>query len=185
MFDDVLAPAMHAIGSLWARNEITIFDEQRASATCDRLLAEAAGLLKTTPAKTRETVVFAALGPERHTFGLRMARDVMAGAGYDTVMLGAVTSAPLFRAALAHHHPAIVALSTTMPHSRLMTAAVATIRDAFPTTHIIIGGASARPLGPDRGARHVARVDGIVETAKVLLQGPGRDPAHAAGWQPH
>jgi RNA polymerase sigma-70 factor (ECF subfamily) len=177
MFDDVLAPAMHAIGSLWARNEITIFDEQRASATCDRLLAQVAALLQTAPAKTKETVAFAALGPERHTFGLRMARDVMAGAGYDTVMLGAVASPPLFRAALAYHRPAIVALSTTMPHARTLAAAVAAIRDAFPTTHIILGGAAARSLGSDRSARHVARVDAIVETAEVLLRGAGRGPA--------
>lgn len=177
MFDDVLAPAMHAIGSLWARNEITIFDEQRASATCDRLLAEAAALLQSVPAKSKETVAFAAVGPERHTFGLRMARDVMAGAGYDTVMLGPVTSLALLRAALSYHCPAIVALSTTMPHARTLAAALASIRDASPTTQIIVGGAAARQLGRDHGARHVARVDALVEAAEALLHGAERGPA--------
>lgn len=42
MLDDVLAPAMHSIGALWQRDEITIADEHLATAICHRLLAETA-----------------------------------------------------------------------------------------------------------------------------------------------
>jgi methanogenic corrinoid protein MtbC1 len=40
MLDDVLAPAMHSIGSLWQTAEVTVDDEHRATRICHRLLAE-------------------------------------------------------------------------------------------------------------------------------------------------
>ncbi len=181
MLDDVLAPAMHAIGSLWERSEITIADEQRASATCDRLLAEVAPLLEVATANSRETVVFAPLDGERHTFGLRMAGSVLAGAGYDTVVVAPGTTTAQLRIELDRHRPAMVALSTTMSHPGTLAATLGVIHDTVPGAHTITGGSAAPDVGPDATVHHVARLDTMVSTVTGLLRPPARRRPPAQG----
>lgn len=182
VLDDVVAPAMHAIGSLWAREQITIADEHRASATCDRLLTAVSGRLRVAPADTLETVMLATLQHEQHTFGLRMVGEVLGGAGYGTVMLGSVGSDAAFRTALRRHQPAVVALSTTVTHPDLLADAVAAVHDTLPGAHTITGGAASSAVAQDLRDRHVTRLDTLVENVEGLLRpanGKPRKPSAA------
>jgi RNA polymerase sigma-70 factor, ECF subfamily len=153
MLDDVLAPAMHSIGALWQRDEITIADEHLATAICLRLLAETALALQVAPAKTRQTVLLATPAPEQHTFGLLMANDVLYGAGYDAVMLGGGVPDTALSAALLRHQPALVALSSTMAFPNAFAATCGVIHETLPAAQLIVGGAAARrPLPTSRRA---------------------------------
>ena len=169
MLDDVLAPAMHSIGALWQRDEITIADEHLATAICHRLLAETALALQIAPAKTRQTVLLATPAPEQHTFGLLMANDVLYGAGYNTVLLGGGIPDTALSAALLRHQPALVALSSTMAFPDAFAATCAVIHETLPAAQLIAGGAAARRPLPNVPARYVDRLDGLLATVDAIL----------------
>ena len=169
MLDDVLAPAMHAIGALWQRNEITIADEHLASAMCHRLLAEISPALQVAPANTRETVLLATPAPEQHTFGLLMASDVLHGAGYNTVLLGGGVPDTALSAALLRHQPEIVALSSTMAFPDAFATTSAVIRETLPAAELIVGGAGARRLPPNLPGHYVDRLDGLLAAVGAML----------------
>jgi RNA polymerase sigma-70 factor, ECF subfamily len=170
MLDDILAPAMHSIGALWRQGDITIADEHLATATCHRLLAEISPALQVAPAKTRETVLLATPAPEQHTLGLLMANDVLYGAGYDTVLLGAGIPDSTLRAALIRHRPAIVALSSTMASPQVFASTAAVIHETLPATHLVVGGAGAQRVPGGVQAHYVDRLDALLATVKGLLR---------------
>jgi RNA polymerase sigma-70 factor (ECF subfamily) len=169
LLDDVLAPAMHNIGSLWQSEVITAADEQIATTICHQLLAGVATALKTAPARTRESVLLLTPAQEQHSLGLLMAGEVLYGAGYDTVHLAAGISESALLAALIRHQPAIVALSMTMRFPESFAATAATIRTALPDAQLIVGGASAQTLTPDHSSHRVERLDGLLATVDGLL----------------
>lgn len=49
IFEQLLAPAMRYVGSLWETHQITVADEHLASGVCDVLLSRYAALKKSLP----------------------------------------------------------------------------------------------------------------------------------------
>jgi diguanylate cyclase (GGDEF)-like protein len=114
LHDQVIAPAMRWIGELWQRGDATVADEHLATAISQDVLGRLFARGLTAPAGSRERIVLAAAQGEQHTLGLRMAADVLEGAGFDVLYLGADTALSRLLEACRTHAPAAVGLSATM-----------------------------------------------------------------------
>jgi len=111
----VVTPAMHRIGDLWARSELTVADEHPATAICQRILASLYGELQREPVTPSGKVLLAAVQGQHHTLGLRMVADVLEGAGSNVLYLGADVPTDSIVEAVERHAPNAVGLSLTMP----------------------------------------------------------------------
>ena len=169
VLDDVLAPAMHDIGALWERDQITIGDEHLATFVIQRLIAEISPRLEVAEPASRDVVLLATPTPERHAAGLLMAYDVLRGAGFDAVCLGVGVPRPALVAALHRHRPALVGLSATMPFLAELTGTVDAVLEALPGAQVLIGGAAAAVPAPRARVHHVRRLVDLIETAERAL----------------
>jgi methanogenic corrinoid protein MtbC1 len=169
VLDDVLAPAMHDIGSLWEQAEISVADEHLATSVAHRLLATVAPALAVAPPKTRERILLATPAHECHTTGLLMAADVLHGAGYDTLVLGAGLPDSELVPALERHQPAIVAFSLTMPVADAFAETAAMVHEVLPTAQVLTGGAANPNLPWTIAAHHLERLDGLLAVVDALL----------------
>jgi methanogenic corrinoid protein MtbC1 len=72
----LVAPLLHDIGELWARCKITIADEHRFTALCQRLVAAVAARLhppSPTPTTVRPELILMGAGGNQHSLGLEVA----------------------------------------------------------------------------------------------------------------
>jgi MerR family transcriptional regulator, light-induced transcriptional regulator len=162
----VIAPAMRAVGDLWARDEITVAEEHLATAITYRalnVLSDAAGA----PGEpTRQRIMLAALADERHVVGLQMVADTLAAAGFDVLALGGDVPLDALAASVARYAPAILGLSVTMPAGPELPGAVARMRAVDPGLPIIVGGAGVRP--GDRGLSPAQYVDDAAQAVGAV-----------------
>lgn len=84
----MMAPAMKRIGDEWESGDLSVADEHRASAVALRLIGRL-GPRFARRGRSRGEVVLAAAPGERHSLPLSMLGDVIRGAGFDVVDLGA------------------------------------------------------------------------------------------------
>jgi MerR family transcriptional regulator, light-induced transcriptional regulator len=84
---------------------------------------------------------------EQHALGLRMAADLLEDAGYQTAYLGADVPTEALLQAIAALPPDLLALSATMPESKLrLEDVVEAVSTKHPRLKLLIGGqASASP----------------------------------------
>ena len=76
--------------------------------------------------------------------GLRMITDVLEGAGYETIYLGADTPLDGLLASIERWQPSVVALGATAPWSgSVLVETVRAIRAASPAMPMVLGGAQA------------------------------------------
>jgi MerR family transcriptional regulator, light-induced transcriptional regulator len=138
----VIAPAMRQIGDLWERGEITVADEHLASAIVERILAVLYRRGFVAPPRSREAILLSCLEGEEHQLGLRIAADVLEGAGFVVLFLGANVPLDDLVAAVSRHRPAAVGLSGTLPGSQAkLERAVDAVRAAVAGVGIVAGGA--------------------------------------------
>ncbi len=171
VLDEVLAPSMHHIGSLWEYNRITIADEHAATLVCQRLLDALAPVLQIAPPRSRERILFTTPSFEEHTTGLMMAKGVLYGAGYDTVMLTKGLSHEDLCMELRRYEPSIVAFSVTMASPWEVGAMSMMIEETLPGVQMITGGAYAAGIPSSVPAHHIPRLDNLVGTVEELLAG--------------
>jgi methanogenic corrinoid protein MtbC1 len=165
----VVAPAMRAIGELWARDEITVADEHLATAITYRALNVISAAGGAPPEPTRQRIMLAALEEERHVVGLEMVSDALIGAGFDVMALGADVPLDALLAAIARYAPAVLGLSVTMPAGPRLSDALQRIHAVDPALVVLVGGAGAsdgaRVTAPARFVRDAAQAVGAVEAA--------------------
>jgi diguanylate cyclase (GGDEF)-like protein/PAS domain S-box-containing protein len=137
----VIAPAMWSVGDLWERGSMTVAEEHLATAISHHVLARVyPGLLRSRQ-RRGDTIVMAAVDGEHHVLGLRMAADVLEGAGFDVRFLGADVPESSMLAWVGEHRPAAVALGLTMPEGAATLAhQLQALRDSDPEMHLIVGG---------------------------------------------
>jgi MerR family transcriptional regulator, light-induced transcriptional regulator len=165
----VVAPAMRAIGELWARDEITVADEHLATAITYRALNVISAAAGNPPEPHRQRVMLAALEEERHAVGLQMVSDTLTAAGFDVMALGADVPLDALLAAIARYAPAVLGLSVTMPAGPRLAGALARIREVDPELAILIGGA-AGDSGPTAPATYVPDAAQAVAAVETLLR---------------
>lgn len=114
----VIEPAMTRIGQLWEANAITVADEHLATAISQAVLVKLFDRLVIAPPRSRERVLLAAVEGQHHVLGLRMIADVMAGAGFDVLYLGADVPVDALRRFAAEHQPALTG-TASWPRGRV------------------------------------------------------------------
>ena len=110
----LIEPAMRSIGELWERNEITVAGEHLATAISHTVAARIRARAFDAAPRSRERVMMAAVQGEHHVLGLRLAADVLEGAGYDVLYLGADVPLPALLAACSTHQPDLLGVTVSM-----------------------------------------------------------------------
>jgi diguanylate cyclase (GGDEF)-like protein len=137
----VIAPAMWEIGELWERGGLTVAEEHLATAVSHHVLTRLYPGLLHKAQRRGDTIVVAAVHGEHHVLGLRMAADVLEGAGFDVRFLGADLPASSLLAWVTEHRPAAVALGVTMPlGAAALSQELQALHDYDPEMHLIVGG---------------------------------------------
>ena len=145
LYLDVLAPAMRDIGERWAAGEMTVADEHLASATVTRLLARLSPRM-TRRGRKRGTVVIGAPAGDQHHLPSQFLADLVRGAGFNALSLGANSPAESFsQAAIAHDDCVAIVVSCSAPDSpALLTAVLDELQDTVPDVPKICGGSALR-----------------------------------------
>jgi methanogenic corrinoid protein MtbC1 len=175
LYDLVIAPAMHRIGRLWAAGEIGVAHEHLATQIATRVLVLAHELSELPRSRGRHRAVFAAVEGERHVLALDMAGKLLESAGYEVLALGADVPTDSLQAMVAEHHPALLALTATMPENgERVPEAVAAVTASDAGVGLILGGASV-PQTAAFGPRVVVEqsLAGVVDAADALVRRAG------------
>jgi diguanylate cyclase (GGDEF)-like protein len=178
LLDCVVTPAMHEIGRLWERAEITVADEHVATAITHRALARVYPAMLHALPGSRSRVVLAGVEGERHGLGARIVADVLEGAGHDVVDLGTDVPHDALIDAVERHAPAAVGLSATLAESAApMVRAIRAIH-ALGTGAVVLVGGQAVPWALRADSRVTYRAS--AEAALVALRGlDAASPVHA------
>jgi diguanylate cyclase (GGDEF)-like protein len=175
---EVIAPAMRWIGELWQQGSCDVGDEHLATAITEEVL----GRLFTTALKrrprSRERVMLAAVQGEHHVLGLRMAADVLEGAGFDVLYLGAdMPLAGLLKSCTAHS-PAALGLSVSMPlnvPTLIWEIEAVCALDEPPA--IFAAGRALRPaIEQGLNVPAIDSTEQVVQVVEELISGPSRAP---------
>ena len=174
--DQVIAPALRRIGSMWERGELAVHQEHLATEIVQRVVTLRREAVRVIRLRSSRTVVLAGVQGEHHVVGLRMVASLLVHAGYDVRMLGPDLPTAELPAVMALHRPAVVGLTATMPRSAAeLLPAVELIQSCDPHAAVLLGGAAipsrldGRPavaLCPGVGDV-VARVDALVQRADL------------------
>jgi MerR family transcriptional regulator, light-induced transcriptional regulator len=112
MLERILTPALHAIGELWVRGEVTVADEHLATrTTVDAVTRLHPNLIRRSP-NGRAAVVGCPEG-ELHEVAIRCVASLLDLEGWTTVSLGMNTPFFSFSDALDRHRPDLVCVSST------------------------------------------------------------------------
>ncbi len=112
---NVIAPAMRWIGDLWQHEEANVGDEHLATAITQEVLGRLFPRALQTQPRSRERVMLAGVQGEHHVLGLRMAADVLEGAGFDVLYLGGDVPLEGLLETCRAHAPAVLGFSVSMP----------------------------------------------------------------------
>jgi diguanylate cyclase (GGDEF)-like protein len=169
----VIMAAMGRIGELWEQGELTVADEHVATGLSYRALLPLQEPLQTAPPGSRERVVLAAVEGQTHVLGLRMVADVLEGAGFDMLYLGADVPSGALRAFVAEHMPAVIGLTSTQScDTPQLAQAMVAIHDAHPAGRIMLGGNGVPHEWRDAPYPWVPDAAGALDAVEGLLQGP-------------
>lgn len=153
---DILAPAMSSIGRRWAEGELDIADEHIATGIATRIVGRL-GPRFVRRGRSRGTVVMGAPSGERHALPVSFVSDLIRGAGWDVMDLGADSPPSSFvRAARSADDVVMVGVSVTTATCLDAAAEVlAAVRALDPSLVLVVGGGAvvdadhARTLGAD------------------------------------
>jgi MerR family transcriptional regulator, light-induced transcriptional regulator len=147
----IIEPAMVRIGELWQSGAISVADEHLATTISDRVLIRLDDALTTAAPGSRERVVLAAPQGQHHVLGMRMVADVLEGAGYDVLFLGADVPLEALCGFVIEHRPAVTGLGFAVETGVSdCKQAIRAVHEASPAPRIMLGGAAV-PVG----LRHV------------------------------
>lgn len=163
---EVMNPALRRIGEKWERDEIDIYDEHLATATMRRLLGRLSPSLNRRGNKRGRVLVAMAAG-EMHDLGAEILSEILRGAHYDVLSLGANTPAQSIARAVAQLNDLdAVFIGATMDTTSLVES-IAAVRGVDPTVAVIVGG-GAFVNGPVDGVDADAVISDFSDAVDVL-----------------
>jgi methanogenic corrinoid protein MtbC1 len=173
--DGVIAPALWQIGELWERGEITVADEHLATEISMRVIALQREAERVADARRARRVMLATPEGERHVVALRMAGNLLSGAGYWTVMLGPDVPAEALAASVLRHRPDVICLSVTMPAvSVQMMDSILEVQSACPAAQFVVGGRGITSVvRTQSGVGICHRVSEVVEAVDASVMRAG------------
>ena len=143
-WQEVVAPALHRIGRLWAIAEIDEAQEHIATAIAHRVMASAFPRLPR-PAPRNQTVAVVVSPGEIHDIGASMVRDTLELAGFDVLFTGASTPADTVVPLVANNDVVCTLVSTTLaPNLTGTSSLIRNLTDARTPTPVIVGGQAYR-----------------------------------------
>jgi MerR family transcriptional regulator, light-induced transcriptional regulator len=111
--DEVIAPAMHQIGSDWESAKIDVMHEHRASQVIAAVLFELKSALERRANRERPTAVGAALEDDYSLLPSLLAQMVLLDCGWEAVNLGPDTPLSTFRRAIEELKPKLMWISAS------------------------------------------------------------------------
>ena len=165
----MIGPAMYEVGRRWEQCDISVADEHLATAACHQLLAVVYEHLLVARARSLSRVLLAGVEGEQHSLGLRMAADVLEGAGYDVIYLGGDVPREALLDSVQRFQPVLAGLTATSPATAAESAAlIPDLRSIDPDLAIIVGGQGFRSLQPASGVEIHHDVEALAEAAYRL-----------------
>ncbi len=164
---EVMAPAMVSIGARWARGELDISVEHRATAILTRLLGRL-GHRFGRRGRSKGSVVLGAPAGELHSLPVAMAADLVRQRGWDVSDLGAdVPAASFVHAAVGTDDLVAVGLSATLEGTLdSMRAALEALRSGLPGgVALVVGGQAVR----DQAHALSLGADGYASDGRALV----------------
>src|SRR4051794_15045246 len=111
--DEIIAPALWLVGRLWARGEISVADENLATAISLRVLALQREVTRTVTDRSGRKALLAAPAGEQHTVALQMIANLLRDAGYTVLMLGPDVPSDALAESACRHEPAVICMTAT------------------------------------------------------------------------
>jgi excisionase family DNA binding protein len=166
LYLDVVAPAMARIGDGWATGRVSVAEEHRASVVVLRLIGRL-GPRFARRGRTRGTVVVGAPPGDQHGVPAAMAADLLRGAGFSVVDLGADCPASSFvDAARSADRLVGVGVSATRSGNQAgISAVVEAVHHALDCP-VVVGGQGV----PDRAAGAATGADVTTTGALDLIE---------------
>ena len=170
--EGIIAPALWLLGALWERGEISVADEHLATEIAMRVLALQREADRVAQSRRGQRVMLATPAGERHVVALRMASNLLSGAGYWIVMLGADVPAEALVAGVLRHRPDVICMSLTMPAGTVeLTDAILQVQYAWPAAQFVIGGRGiGGQLRSQGGVGICERVSEVVEAVDARVK---------------
>jgi diguanylate cyclase (GGDEF)-like protein len=167
----IIEPAMTRIGELWEADAITVADEHLATAVSQAVLVKLFDRLSIARPRSRERVLLAAVEGQHHVLGLRMIADVMEGAGFDVLYLGADVPLDALRRFASEHQPAITGLAFAISVGvGILAESIHAVQEACPQTRIMLGGRAVPPGLVEAGYTRVDNSMEVLFVAERLLR---------------
>jgi excisionase family DNA binding protein len=171
IYTQVMTPALVSIGAQWARGELDISVEHRASGIAMRMIGRL-GPRFARRGRSRGLVVLGAPAGERHALPLAMVADLVHQRGWEVSDLGADVPVDSFVHAVMEAGDELVAVGMSVSldaHLPVAAETLAAIRAAAPDARVFIGGraivdeAHAQALGAAYFAQSMDQVVSILE----------------------
>ncbi len=113
LFDQVLTPAMHQIGDLWYRGQLTIADEHLATHTAITAVHRLRNVIHLPPPRGFRAVACGVEG-DLHELPIHLVHALLQGDGWEVVNLGPNTPFFTLAEALARHRPRFLCISAKL-----------------------------------------------------------------------
>jgi excisionase family DNA binding protein len=140
---DLLGAALRSIGDRWARGQLSVADEHQASTVAARLIGRLGPLFARRGRKPGAVLVGSVAG-ETHALPSAILADILRGAGFEVIDLGANTPPVSFAEAArrAHRLVAVLIGATVAGLDRQLADTIAAIRAVQADVPILVGGAA-------------------------------------------
>jgi excisionase family DNA binding protein len=179
IYTDVVSPSLVSIGDKWARGDLEIYLEHRASAIVARIMGRL-GPRFARRGRTRGAILVGAPEGERHSLPVSMVADLIRQGGWEVYDLGSDLPADSFAVA-ARNTVDLAAVCVSVTSEGALTKAVDSINAVrevvHPSVQIYVGGRAvtsadhAEALGADGWA------SSAVDLVALLNELPSRTPA--------
>ena len=179
----VITPAMRWIGDLWEHGDANVGDEHLATAITQETLSRLFSLVLQGQPRSRERIMLAAVQGEHHVLGLRMAADVLEGAGFDVLYLGADVPLTGLLEMCRSHTPAALGLGASMPLSlpTLIWEIEAVCALESPPAIFAAGSAVGAAIEQGLAVPRIDNTQQVVSAVEELLARPTPQPVVPAG----
>ena len=170
--EKVIVPALWLVGELWERGKISVADEHIATEITVRVLALQREAQRVAQSRAGRRALLATPAGELHLVALRMVANLLRGAGYDVVMLGADVPAIALAAAARRLDAQVICMSLTMPgRAAQVLNAIDEVRRARPSAAFVVGGRGLSVEWQLRPEVHVCgRVSEAVEAVDAMVK---------------
>ena len=178
---EIVVPALRQIGDRWARGELSIADEHRASVIAARLVGRL-GPRFARRGRHRGTVVLGAVAGERHALPGAILADLLRGRGFEVLDLGVDTPAASFveTARTADRLVAVLVGATSTGHDAALREVVGLLHEAGTGARVLVGGRAVDDLEAARRLGADAWSGASAADALAAVERLAREPAGGA-----